>query len=315
VALTFDQVSGLTHSIINEGLADNIYDSNPLFMHLKEKGRISLDGGDSIKLPITYKKLEAVGSFQNYGLLSTLPTESETAAEYDWKRYYCNIVISRHELLRNSGESAAVNLLRGKIRNGEMALEDAMATDLFSANADSATGILGLRQMVKASGLAGGINSSDFAGWASDIDATTSALVLSSMEQAYLDASIGQDAPDIIVTTKREFRRFWLKLQAVQRFGEGMKVNGGFQYLLFNGVPVFHDSHCPGTSNTADNHMFFLNSRWLYLFVHSDDAFKVERIGRIAEQDIVVNQVTTTVVFATDNRRMHSAMTTLKENP
>jgi hypothetical protein len=284
-------------------------------MHMKEKGRIAKSGGDSIKLPITYKAIEAAGSFSDYGLLSTLPTESETAAEYTWKRYYCNVVISRAEMLRNSGESAAVNLLRGKIRNGQLALENQLGTDMFSTNDGSGTGIVGLRQMVKATGAVGGINATDFAGWASDIDATTSALVLSSMEQAYLDASVGMDAPDIIVTTKREFRRFWLKLQAVQRFGEGLQVSGGFQYLLFNGVPVFHDSHCPGTSNTANNHMFFLNSRWLYLFIHSDDDFYSRKVAEVAEQDIVVNKTTATMVFATDNRRMHSAMTVLKENP
>lgn len=315
MALTYDQVSGLTHKIITESLADNIYNSNPLFLHMKEKGRVSLSGGDSIKLPITYKAIEAAGSFSDYGLLSTLPTESETAAEYEWKRYYCNVVVSKAELLRNSGESAAVNLMRGKIRNGEMALQDALGTDIFSTNDGTGTGIAGLRQMVKATGSIGGVSQSDFANWASDVDATTSALVLSSMEQAYLDASVGMDAPDIIVTTKREFRRFWLKLQAVQRFGEGLKVSGGFQYLLFNGVPVFHDSHCPGTSNVADNHMFFLNSRWLYLFVHSDDNFSSRKIAEVAEQDIVVNKTTVTLAFATDNRRMHSAMTVLKENP
>lgn len=310
MALSYDQVTGLTHQMISESLADNIYDSNPLLYHLKESHRILQNGGESIRLPITYKKLEAAGSFEKYDLLSTLPTDSETAASYNWKRYYCNIVISRHELLQNSGESAAVNLLRGKVRNGEEALLDAIGTDLYSTNSDSSKGILGLRTMIDSTGTAGGIAQSDFAGWASDEDTSTTALSLSVMEQNYLDASVGNDSPDLIVTTKGVFKKYWSLLQANQRFGEGLKVRGGFKVLLFNDVPVFHDSHCPAAAG-ANKHLFFLNSRWLYLFVHSEDNFKAERIGRVAEQDVVVQQVTSTIVFATDNRRMHSKMATL----
>lgn len=310
MALSFDQVTGLTHQMISESLADNIYDSNPLLYHLKENHRIMQNGGEAIRLPLTYKKLEAAGSFENYDLLSTLPTDSETAAEYDWKRYYCNIVISRHELLKNSGESAAVNLLRGKVRNGEEAMLDAIGTDLFSTNADSAKGIVGLRTMIDSTGTVGQVSQSDFANWASDEDTSTTQLSLSVMEQNYLDASVGNDSPDLIVTTKGVFKKYWSLLQANQRFGEALKVRGGFKVLLFNDVPVFHDSHCPAASG-ANKHLFFLNSRWLYLFVHSEDNFKAERIGRVAEQDVVVQQITSTLVFATDNRRMHSKMATL----
>ncbi len=314
MALTYDQVTAITSKLIEESASDNIYGSNPLMVHLKEKGRIVKDGGDSIKLPIIYKEIAAGGSFANYDLLSTLPTDNMTAAEYDWKRYYVNIVVSRHDLLRNSGESAAMNLLRAKVQAGEMQMMENLGDDLFSANTDSSKGILGLRQMVKASGQAGNISSSDFAGWVADIDATTSSLTLTAIEQQILDATVGSDKPDLAVTRKEIYRRLWSLLIANQRFGAEKAARGGFEYLLVDGIPVFHDSHVSGTgaAATADNWLFLLNSRYLYLYQHSGDDFKSERIPRVAEQDIVVNQLTNTCAFATDNRRMHSAFSVLK---
>lgn len=314
MALAYDQVTAVTEKLINESVADNTYNASPLLIHMKTKGKVGKDGGDAIKLPVIWKEIAAGGAFRDYGLLSVLPTDNITSAEYEWKRYYVNVAVSRHELLRNSGESGAVNLLRAKVASGEMQMIENLADDMFSANADTADGIVGLQTIVKATGQVGEIDQSDFSGWASDVDAATSALTLSAVEQQILDASRGSDGPDIGVTGIGVYKKLWSKYQAVQRFGGEKAAKGGFEYLLVNGIPIVWDRHVSGSnsSSTADNHFYFLNSRWLYFFVHKDDDFKTEKIGRIAEQDIVVTQMTTTIAFGTDNRRMHSAFTVLK---
>ena len=315
MALPFGEISAITHPMINESSADNIYASNPTFMQIKERGSVIMSGGSQIQLPIDYAKISAAGSYADYDVLDTTPNATQNAAKYDWRQYYANVVVSMADLLKNSGESQAVNLLKGKVENAQRKLRDVLGTDLFSANADSATGIVGLRQLVKASGQVGNVNSSDFAGWASDIDAATSALTLSAMEQQFLDAEVAGDFPDMIVTTKGVWGKLWNLLQANQRFAAAQVGKGGFRYLMFNDVPVFHDSHCPGSStssSTADKHMFFLNSKWLYLFVHKDDNFVVEEMPRIAQQRVHIDQISVTLAFGTDNRRMHSAFTVLK---
>ncbi len=311
MALTYDQITGITEKLINDSVADNVYVSSPAFLHLKEKGRIVRDGRDAIKLPVLTAELGAAGAFQNYDVLSTLPTDNISAAEYDWKRYYVNVVVSRHELLRNSG--GAVDLLKAKVAAGEMQMIEQLSDDFFSTNGDSATGIVGLRSMIAATGTIGEISQSDLATWASDVDSSTSALSVSALEQSVLDCTKGSDKPDLIVTTKGVYKKVHGLAQATQQFGSPKVAKLGFEGFLFDGIPLFFDEHCPGSgASTADNHLFLLNSRHLYLYVHKDDNFKSEKIARPASQDVVITAMTATLALATDNRRMLGKMSVLK---
>lgn len=313
MALTYDQVTGLTHALINESAADNIYTANPLFKHLLAKGKVVEDGGAHIQLPIVYATQGAVGSFSKYSLLDTNPTTDHTAAKWLWKYQYAQMIVSRSELAENSGRSQAVNLLKSKLKNAMLGLENYIGTQIFSTNSDSSQDINGLRQTVKATGQCGNIDQSDFSGWASDVDASTTSLTTATMEQAFLDASVGADSPDIIVTTKGVFKKYWDIQQALQRFGPAEAADAGFQYLLFNQVPIFWDSHCPGSgSGSADNHMFFLNSRWLYFYVHKDMNMVVEDVATPATQVVKIQRILFAANLVTDNRRMHSLMSTLQ---
>jgi hypothetical protein len=70
MTLAFNQVSGLTHPMLNSSVAEGVYQSTPLLLHLKEKGSVMIRGGDFIKLPLTYAEISAAGSFQKYDILS-----------------------------------------------------------------------------------------------------------------------------------------------------------------------------------------------------------------------------------------------------
>lgn len=311
MALTYDQVSAITHALINESIADNIYASNPLFMWLFEKGKVVEDGGLHIQLPIDYKAIGAVGTFSKYSILDTTPTDNFTAAKWLWKYYYGQVIVSDTELWENSGKSQAVNLLKSKTRSAMMSLKDTLGTDAFSTNGDSSLGLNGLRQTVKASGLAGGIDSADFAGWAANIDSSTANLTLATMDTLFLNCSVGSEEPDIIVTHKNEFAKYRALLQANQRFGASEVGAGNFRYLLFNSVPMFHDSHCPGAG--ATKHMFMLNSNWVYLYANKNCNFKVEKIGKIPSQAVYVDRIVFGGNIATDNRRLLGAFTVLND--
>lgn len=311
MALTYDQVTALTHALINESAADNIYTANPLMKHLYAKGKIVEDGGSRIQLPILYAKQTAVGSFSKYSLLDTNPTVDHTAAAYNWKYTYAQMIVSKTELLENSGKSQAVNLVKSKLKNSMFTLEDYIGTQIYSTNGDSSLDITGLRALVAASGTIGGIATADFGGWVSDDDASSATLTLALMEQSFLDASQGADSPDIIVTTKTVFKKYWDLVQANQRFGPAETADAGFQFLMFNQRPLFWDAHCPGTPATGDNHMFMLNSRWLYFYVHKDANMLVEDIATPASQVVKIQRIIFASNLVTDNRRMHSKFSVL----
>ena len=307
-----DQVVSTTTNLLEDFAEDNIYGSAPMFYHLKETGQVLKDGGSAIQIDLMYAKIGAAGSYSNYDSLDTNPTDTDTALKADWKLYYVHTIISRHEMLRNSGESAKVRLLESKTRNAHLKMADQLSTDMFSTNGDSATGLTGLRNAGSTTATHHNISPTDFAGWAADVLATCTGLALSRLEQGYLDATVGSDMPDIAVTNTACFKKYWALLTANQRYGEEATASGGFKYLLFNGVPIFHDSHSPGTgSGTNDNWFFFLNSKHLFLYVHQDDNMTVSKLPTPINQDIMVHRLTFTGNLIVTNRRMISVFSKL----
>ncbi len=308
-----DQVDATTTSLLESRAEDNVYGSASLLYHLQSTGQIMRRGGTEIQVPIWYQKVGAAGSYSNYDVLDTAPTDTDTALKANWKLYYAHVIISRHELLLNSGEPAKVSLLESKTRNAHAAMADNLSTDIFSTNGDSATGITGLRNAGSTSTTHHNIAVADFSGWVADVDGATSALSLSKMEQAYIDATVGSDMPDIAVTNTAVYKKYWALLTANQRYGEQQTASGGFKYLLFNGVPIFHDSHSPGTgAGTADNWLFFLNSKHLFLYVHQDDNMTATKLPTPINQDIRVHRLTWTGNLIVTNRRMMSVMSVIK---
>ena len=310
MALPYDQISAMTKALIDDSAADNFFDSNPLFYWLKEKGQVIFDGGTHIQEPIVYDDVDAAGSFSNYDILDTTPNEQHTAAKADLKRYYVNIVISRHELLRASGKEAVINLLDSKVQVGNMTLAQKISTDLHSANADAAAGITGLQTIVAGSGTAHNISSSDASVWASQMDSSTTALTLKAMDDLWELLAVGNDAPKMIVTSRKVLSKFKSLLVTKQRFAEAEKVSGGFRAVMFNDAPVFADPNTKETSSTA-HHMYFLNPSWLKLYVHKDDNFTSVPFPVTPNQDVTGSRITASLQLLCNNRRMQGAFTAI----
>lgn len=307
------QVEATTLNMLETGSEDNVYDSASLWYHLRETGQITYSGGSEIQSSIMYQKIAAAGSFQGADVLSISPTDTDTAVKLAWKLYYGSVVLTEHDILRNSGDEARVDLIQTKTKNCDLKLADLLSTDLFSTNADSATGITGLRNVASTSTTLHNIPVADFSGWVADVDAATSTVSLSALEQGQLDATIASDGPDMGVTNKAVYKKVWALLQANQRFGGEQTARGGFKYIMLNDIPIFHDSHSPGSgAGSATNWLWWLNSRHMNLIVHKDVNFKVERVPRPATQWIRIWQkfFAGNVIFR--NRRTVSAFSVLK---
>lgn len=75
--------------------------------------------------------------------------------------------------------------------------------------------------------------------------------------------------------------------------------------IMFNGVPVLADSHCPST------HMFFLNEDYLHLFVHKDEDMAFEPFVKPVNQNVKLAKVYWTGALGSSNNRLHGALTAL----
>lgn len=72
MSLTWDQVSAITEKKFLPKLVDNIFDSNPYYMRIKQKSLMKLSGGTSIMQPLNYAATSASGWYTGSETLKDL---------------------------------------------------------------------------------------------------------------------------------------------------------------------------------------------------------------------------------------------------
>ncbi len=298
MALTWDQISGITEKKFIKKMYDNIFDSNPLVKRLKEKSYEKIDGGTSIMIPLNYAQTTASGWYNAADSLSTADNENITAAEYQWAQAYANITITRKDELKNSGDAQKVSLVKSKVQIAEKTLMDIFGTGVYNAGT-TINSIIGLRAIVSASDTIGGIAQSTNTWWAAQVDSSTTTLGISAMQTMYNSATIDNDAPTVIMATRANYNRYYALLQPQQRFMDSETAKGGFSSLMFNGTALIADSHCPS------NHLFFLNEKYLHFCVHKDEDMRFEPFQKPINQNIKVAKIYWMGAFGSSNNRLH----------
>jgi hypothetical protein len=269
---SFDSLLSTTLANYRDQMTDNIFTARPLTNYLMEKGRIRmLDGGTKIVEPLVYGLNGTVGSYSGYDTISLTAQEGMSAAEYDWKQYAASIAISGIEEAKNNGEAAIINLLEAKIMQAEESMREGFNQMFFAdGTGNSGKDWDGLGNIVEASGTVGGINrataGNEFC--QSYEENTAGALTLADMATAYNSVSVGNDHPDMVLTTQTLFEKYESLLQPQLRYTDAKTADAGFQNLLFKSAPVTYDVHC-----TAGV-MYFLNSKYLTLVGHSGKWFE-----------------------------------------
>ena len=269
---SFDSLLSTTLANYRDQMTDNIFTARPLTNYLMDKGRIRmLDGGTKIVEPLVYGLNGTVGSYSGYDTISLTAQEGMSAAEYDWKQYAASIAISGIEEAKNNGEAAIINLLEAKIMQAEESMREGFNQMFFAdGTGNSGKDWNGLGNIVEASGTVGGINRATVGNefWQSYEENTAGALTLADMATAYNSVSVGNDHPDMVLTTQTLFEKYESLLQPQLRYTDAKTADAGFQNLLFKSAPVTYDVHC-----TAGV-MYFLNSKYLTLVGHSGKWFE-----------------------------------------
>ena len=279
----FDALLSTTLANYRDQLTDNIFTARPLTYFLQDKGRIRmLNGGTKIVEPLIYGQNSTVGSYSGYDSIALTAQGGITAAEYDWKQYAASIAISGIEEAKNNGEQEIINLLEAKIMQAEESMREGFNTMFFAdGTGNSGKDWNGLGNIVEASGTVGGINRATSGNeyWRSYEENTATALTLAQMSTAYNSVSVGNDHPDMVLTTQTLFEKYEALLQPQLRYTDTKTADAGFQNLLFKAAPVVYDEHC-----TAGI-VYFLNSKYLTLVGHSGKWFEQTAFVRPEDLD------------------------------
>jgi len=273
-------------------LADNLENNNALLRQLRKKGNVRpVSGGNVILEELMYNDTTTnnVNSYSGYEFLNVSPDSPITAAQFSFTQYAAAVTMSGLEMLQNSGKEQIIDLLDGRMKVSETRILNRIAADIYlDGTGNGGKNITGLAAAVPdtpSSGTYGGIDrgtwtfwrSSKYSGVTDGGAAVSSANIQQYMTNLALKLVRGNDRPDLFVADNNYFSFYVQSLQAIQRVnsdGDG-SAGAGFAKLKFYGGGMSADVVLDGGigSNATANHMWALNTDYIFFRPHKDRNF------------------------------------------
>ncbi len=282
----------------NKDFADNVTNNNALLARLNQKGNVKpVTGGNVILEELEYAENSTFQFYTGYEILDISPSDVFTAAEYAWKQANVNVSASGLEVdVQNSGKEAVIPLLEKRIANAKRTAANKMSESVYSdGTGSSGKELTGLQAIVAddpTTGTVGGIDRSDSlntfwrnqtSGDVAGID-TTAATLRTEMQAMWLETKRGRDTVDLIPTDQTLYSVFWDSLTDIQRIASDSEATAGFETLKYVTADVIYD----GDSGIAANHMYFLNTDYIYLRPHSQRNWVPMDAKKSVNQDAMV---------------------------
>lgn len=279
------------------GLIDLFFNSNALWVRLASKERTILDGGDMIRQPILYDKLNA-GSYSGLDTFDISRRPTKTVLQFDWAQYYVNLTVDGRTLIKTSGAGTKIlDLVEAEMETARLTLADLIGTDIYlDGTGNSNKAILGLIAGIDSGANVatyGGINRNDGSVQATavqgNLNTTGGALSLALVNTGMGSATIQPHRPDLLITTQSMWDRFWERSQPSQRTPSGPGFDDlarvGFSAINFNGAAVVVDSKC------ASGNLWGLNTDFIKLLIHRDRDFQFTGFQKPDNQDALLGQI------------------------
>ena len=271
-------------------LADNLTNNNALLKRLQSKGNVRpFSGGNVILEEIMYNdpSTNNANSYSGYEVINIAPDSPISAAQYSITQYADAVTMSGLEMLQNSSKEAIIDLLDGRMQVSEARLLNRIASDIYGdGTGNGGKNITGLAAAIPddpTTGTYGGINRANWQFWRSKKYSGTTdggAAVSSTNIQKYMTSLAiqlvrGNDKADLIVADNNYYSLYVQSLQAIQRITSEENAAAGFASLKFYGGGTSADVVLDGGVGNActANHMFFLNTNYIFLRPHKERNF------------------------------------------
>lgn len=281
-------------------LQDNVSRNNALLARMNRKGRIkTFSGGRTIVQELDYANNTTFTWYSGYQTININPSQVFTAAEFPIRQAALAVSISGLEELQNSGEEAIIDLLEGRIENGERSFMNGLSNGIYGDG--SVTGSIGGLQLLVAtspsSGTVGGIDRSQWSFWrnlaysglTNGGIAVGPANILQYMDSLWVQLIRGRDNPDLIVADNNMYRYYLQALQSIQRItSDGtapdlaeagytslkymqsdVVLDGGFQGFSTDPLPPEIAGSGTAVGGAPATTMYFLNTNYIHWRPHS----------------------------------------------
>jgi hypothetical protein len=283
-------------------IADNMGKNNALLARLNKRGKVKpVSGGRTIVRELSYAENSTFQRYSGYEALNVSPSDVISAAEFDWKQASVAVTISGLEQAMNSGADALLDLLESRIEVAEKTMQNNLSADMYSdGTASNGKQIGGLQLLIAdtpTSGTVGGINRATYAFWRNQSFSATSdggsaasaANIQRYMNAMYMRTMRQSDKVDLIMADTNYYQFYWSSLQAIQRITSTDMAAAGFTSLQYMGADVVADGGIGGGCPT--NHMYFLNSDYIFWQPHRDRNMVPLDTVRSINQDATVQLI------------------------
>ena len=264
----FGNILSTTIDNYSSKMADNYVNHSKLLKYLKSENRIKYeDGGANILEQVEF---DGNGSFDWYKGTQTFNLANKkafTAAVYGRKYAYSTITVVGDEVITNAGKEKMIDLIEAKIENGQRSLSNGLASALYS-DGTNANQIGGLQYLVSDNptvGTVGGIDRSDAdnAFWRNKVIslALTKENVVKTFDEMMQMTTRNSDTAKAIFADNKIRNKYYLSLEASQRFTSNTGHGGFVGELQFNGITIYNDQAMNGFCPAG--HAYFINPDFL----------------------------------------------------
>ena len=268
-------VTSVTREKIVPRIFDQITKGSPLLMKLLQTAE-EWRSGYRYDFPIQYVDTTNGG---NTGVADKLDTDRQNTrvkAAFDPKMAYKPVVLADIELALNKGDERVIDLFTAEFDTQGKSLTTLMAQNLYSGNGtgnewDSLDNAADDGSNYPTYG---SLSRTTYTAWEGYYLASVGALTLAKLATGYDAVEIGQDAPDVIVTTKSLWSVYESLLTPTVRAGyntsgypqmnsfgmvsqaEALQGQAGFGVLFFRGTPIVKDEQVPS------GRVYFVNTEY-----------------------------------------------------
>jgi len=283
---------------------DNIFTSKPWLFALTTYGNVeTLDGGTIIRQPLLYRETSNQGPYTGADVFLTDDDEGHTAADYEWNGYYATIKLNNMDLRKNSGAPAILKIVEQEMKRAEMSISEAL-DEMFIGDG-VAPNWNGLGLLVGTASL-GGIDPAAGGNtwWQSTVTTGVGAMTdFTSLRNAYLTVSEGNDFPQAIVTTQAIYAKIDSLFESRQRFADPTMASQGFETIKFHNAPVFFDR------NVESGEIFGVNLKYFYLYKLGNAWFQQSDWEEPINQDVRIKKIILNGQLCISNRKRQFKLT------
>jgi hypothetical protein len=301
-------------------LADNIFDSYPLFDFIERGGneaRVMEDNANDIIIPLMYAANATVKSYSGYDLIDITPQAGFGNAKFGMKQVGGAVTIDRFSERQNASRAQIINLFKSKMKQLEMSFIDIVNAMLFADgtgnDSKDITGLLALVDPSPTTGTVGGFDASTNSWWrniqASGAKTTTGYdNLVSKMSTMYNTTSHGKkDHVDLILTDQTTYEGYESLMTNTINFNVGQanlrKADLGWENFSYKGASIMYDHDC-----TA-GYMYFLNTNYFGLHADKETYFEPMPFQRAGNQDARTGLVLLYAEMTISNRSRQGVLT------